>query len=289
MRKLLISLLLAGAAATPAIAGPHDWADRQSNDSHQQASDNRQQAHEERAQAREERQQSRADSRAERSAGRPPMGGPAAVAQQVEVRQQALSGGNGERFNGRGERGNFAGNANSGAYVAPGPRAVGPDMAGRDRFDQVRDPRGQYRGVRESDRQNPNFVRDRRPLEVSNVPRPGTQPPLRVDNYRRGETVHWNRDWRNNDRYDWRRYRDHHRSRFHLGFYVDPFGWGYQSFDIGYRMWPAYYGNQYWIDPAMYDLPYPPPGAAWVRYWNDAVLVDIYTGTVLDVIPGFFW
>jgi len=54
-------------------------------------------------------------------------------------------------------------------------------------------------------------------------------------------------------------------------------------------MYPAYYGNQYWIDPGMYNLPYPPPGAAWVRYFNDAVLVDIYTGTVLDVIPGFFW
>jgi Ni/Co efflux regulator RcnB len=54
-------------------------------------------------------------------------------------------------------------------------------------------------------------------------------------------------------------------------------------------LWPAYYGNQYWIDPGLYQLPYPPPGAMWVRYWNDALLVDMYTGTVIDVIPGFFW
>ena len=27
----------------------------------------------------------------------------------------------------------------------------------------------------------------------------------------------------------------------------------------------------------MYELPYPPPGTQWVRYWNDALLVDMYT------------
>jgi Ni/Co efflux regulator RcnB len=129
-------------------------------------------------------------------------------------------------------------------------------------------------------------MRDRHPLVVSDAPRFGTQPPLRTESHR---DVHWNRDWRNDHRYDWRRFRDHHRSRFHLGFYIDPFGWGYQSFDIGYRMWPAYYGNQYWLDPAEYGLPYPPPGAEWIRYYNDALLIDTYTGTVIDSIPGFFW
>lgn len=99
----------------------------------------------------------------------------------------------------------------------------------------------------------------------------------------------WNRNWRSDDRYDWRRYRDSHRSRFHLGLYIDPFGYGYQSFAIGYRLPPIYFGQQYWIDPAMYELPYPPPGTQWVRYWNDALLVDMYTGQVVDVIQGFFW
>ena len=55
MRKLLISILLAGAAASPALAGPHhDDTDRD-------------QAREERAQAREERQQARQQSHEERS------------------------------------------------------------------------------------------------------------------------------------------------------------------------------------------------------------------------------
>jgi Ni/Co efflux regulator RcnB len=39
----------------------------------------------------------------------------------------------------------------------------------------------------------------------------------------------------------------------------------------------------------MYGLPYAPPGTEWVRYWNDAVLVDMYTGEVVDVIRDFFW
>jgi Ni/Co efflux regulator RcnB len=54
-------------------------------------------------------------------------------------------------------------------------------------------------------------------------------------------------------------------------------------------MWPAYYGNQFWIDPSLYGLPYPPPGCVWIRYWNDAILVDTYSGTTIDVIPNFFW
>ena len=148
---------------------------------------------------------------------------------------------------------------------------------------QVREGDGDFR---QSNRQFPQVMRDRHPLVVSETPRFGTQPPLRAQGQR---DMHWDRDWRRDHRYDWRRFRDHHRSRFHVGIYIDPFSWGYQSFGIGYRMWPAYYGNQYWIDPAEYGLPYPPPGAEWVRYYNDALLIDTYTGTVIDSIPGFFW
>jgi Ni/Co efflux regulator RcnB len=115
-----------------------------------------------------------------------------------------------------------------------------------------------------------------------------TRSPFRADS-RRDDRVRWDRDWRNDRRWDWRdrRYRD--RSRFHLSLYIDPFGWGYQPYSIGYDLQPSYYQQNYWIDPAMYGLPYPPPGAQWVRYWNDAVLVDMYSGQVIDSIQGFFW
>ncbi|HEX5237945.1 MAG TPA: RcnB family protein [Sphingomicrobium sp.] len=296
MRKFLIAVLLAGAAATPAIAG-HD-PDHQSND-------NRQQAHEEHQQARQERQQERAE--------RPQFTAPRMQAPQAQMRQQGFNGGGqqhveGQRFEGRP---NFAGNggahmnADAGVavqdngvrrfegnprvraeqqqqvYAAPGPRMV---TAPRDR---ARGQRVQGGDFRQSDRALPGVMRSRNPLVVSNVPRPGTEPPLRVDG--RHHQVNWNTDWRNDRRYDWRDRRRHHRSLFHFGIFIDPFGWDYQPFSIGYRMWPEYYGNQYWIDPGIYGLPYPPPGAVWIRYWNDAILVDTYSGTVIDVIPGFFW
>lgn len=285
MRKFLISLLLAGAAATPAIAGSNNWSDQQqTNDSRQQARADRQAAREDRQAAREQRSQARDESRAARqgnSNGGNFNGGQFngyARPERVNVPQQPVNGGGGaERFNGRPERGNFGGRfEGQGNYVAPGPRVVTPGS----RFDG-REGRVNERDFRQSNRRGG-------PPVVSNVPRPGTQPPLRYEGNRGGD-VRWDRDWRRDNHYDWRRYRDHHRSLFRLGFYVDPFGWGYQPFSIGWRMWPDYYGNQYWIDPGMYELPYPPPGAVWVRYWNDALLVDTYSGTVIDVIPGFFW
>lgn len=290
MRKILISLLLAGAAATPAIAGSYNDP-QQASDNHQQARDNHQQVREDRQAAREQRQSAR-DERAQAreqlrgDRGGNPNGGPNggqpegyARPDRVNVQQQSYSGagggGGGDRYNGRPERGNFTGRyqGNQGNYVAPGPRVVTP---------------GSRFGGRGAQVNGRDFQRGDRGRVVSNVPRPGTQPPLRAEG-NRVRDFNWNRGWRNDNHYDWRRYRDHHRSLFHLGLYFDPFGWGYEPFSIGWRLWPNYYDNQYWIDPGMYELPYPPPGAVWVRYWNDALLVDTYSGTVIDVIPGFFW
>lgn len=280
MRRILISLLLAGAAATPAIAGPHNWSNNQ------QAKADRQQAREDRQSAREERQQSREDSRSDPSANRPSYNGNQGGPQYV--RPQFNSSG-GQRQHGERGGGNY-GQGNQNGYYAGQRDPRFQQM--QQQFDQRRDQRRDDRALRQSTRPAPNVVRDRHPLVVSDTPRPGTQPPLRADRYGHGDSNwshNWNHNWRNDHRYDWHHYRDRHRSLFHLGFYIDPFGWGYQPFDIGYRLWPNYYSNQYWIDPGMYSLPYPPPGTAWVRYWNDALLVDLYTGTVIDVIPGFFW
>jgi len=124
---------------------------------------------------------------------------------------------------------------------------------------------------------------------VSNVPRPGTQPPAPVAQ-RYTPTPQWNTSWHHDSRYDWQNYRNRNRSLFHLGFYYDPFGWGYQPYSIGWRLWPDYYSSNFWInDPWQYRLPYAPPGLVWIRYFNDALLVDTYSGEVVDSIPGFFW
>ncbi|MCY7340195.1 MAG: RcnB family protein, partial [Sphingomonas bacterium] len=128
-----------------------------------------------------------------------------------------------------------------------------------------------------------------RPPMISHTPRPGTQPPPPVVQ-RPTSQSNWNHGWRHDRRYDWNDYRRRHRSLFNLGFYFDPFGWGYQRYDIGWRMWPSYFRSQYWLnDPWQYRLPYAPAGYRWVRYWDDAVLVDTWSGEVVDVIYSFFW
>ena len=126
----------------------------------------------------------------------------------------------------------------------------------------------------------------------NNVPTEGTAPPpVSTDLARRGETSHrWDRNWHRDGRYDWRHHRDRNRSRFHLSFYFDPFGWNYRRYNIGWRMWPSYYGQDYWLnDPWQYRLPPAYGPYRWVRYYDDALLVNIYTGTVVDVIYNFFW
>jgi hypothetical protein len=285
MRRILISLLLAGAAATPAIAGPHNWSNNQ------QAQEDRQQAREERQQARQERQQSREDARSERSDNRPSYNAHQYEGQQQQQHQQFVR----PDFNGQGgpQPQQFERRGGNNGQVVPNPYYQQREQRVQDlqqRFEDRRDARQDARELRQSNRPEPNVVRNRHPLVVSNTPAPGTQPPLRAEGYRHGGNTHWNTNWRHDNRYDWNNYRHRHRSLFHLGFYFDPYGWGYQPFQIGWRLWPSYYSNRYWInDPWMYRLPYAPPGYVWVRYWNDALLVDTWSGEVVDMIPGFFW
>ncbi|MDE2340752.1 MAG: RcnB family protein [Alphaproteobacteria bacterium] len=102
---------------------------------------------------------------------------------------------------------------------------------------------------------------------------------------------HWDRGWRNDGRYNWEGWRDEHPGWFQLGVYDNPFGWGYgyTPFDVGWTIDPAFYGEDYWIgDPGYYRLPPPEGDTRWIRYYNDALLVDVNSGYVVDVIHNFF-
>ena len=100
----------------------------------------------------------------------------------------------------------------------------------------------------------------------------------------------WSDDWRRDHRYDWRSYRNSHRSLFRIGSYYDPYGWGYRRFSIGFNLWPSYYGSNFWMnDPWQYRLPPAYGPYRWVRYYDDALLVNIYNGQVVDVLYNFFW
>jgi hypothetical protein len=92
--------------------------------------------------------------------------------------------------------------------------------------------------------------------------------------------------WRNN----WQGYRDRNRSRFHLPRYIGPRGYAYRRFYPGFSIAPFFYAQQYWIeDPWSYRLPPVSWPLRWVRYFNDAVLIDVRTGQVQDVVYDFFW
>ena len=297
MRKILISILLVSAAASPALAQDQDGRGRW----HRQ---DRSQAKEERSQAREQAHQERANGGAdvERMPQRP---APQFVAPE-QVQREQRGGWDRSHF----ERANpppqqvvvqqgeamprrsyeRAGRWNSDEGQARNRDAAVPAREG---FAQdgrwTRRDSGRAAGdFRQSDRPLPNVMRTRNPLIVSTTPREGTQPPLRPDVRR--SAVQWNTNWRHDERYDWRDWREHHRSWFHIGIYYDPFGWSYRPYQIGWRLWPSYYSNRYWIeDPWYYRLPYAPPGYVWVRYWDDALLVDTWSGEVVDVIHDFFW
>ncbi|MES2119701.1 MAG: RcnB family protein [Pseudomonadota bacterium] len=272
MRKVILSLLLAGVAASPALGAAQDSEPDRPTRAERQAQ-------------RSERQQARDDSRPARSSEARPA---------REPRSSSFTPPSAPAYNPR----------SGGGYVRQSaPQQPAAPSEGRaqqrqqvrdarenrqDRQQQVITDRSERRdAVRQQTRVPPVF-RDRVPV-VSSTPQPNTQPPAPTTT-RYTPRPSWSTNWRNNGRYDWYNYRNRHGSLFRLGLYFDPFGWGYQRYNIGWRLWPSYYGSNFWIDdPWSYRLPYAPPGTRWVRYYDDAILVDMWSGEVVDVIYDFFW
>ena len=102
----------------------------------------------------------------------------------------------------------------------------------------------------------------------------------------------WDNGWRQDRRYDWRSYRSRYGERYRIGRYYAPRGWsyGYRSFSVGIFLSNLLYANNYWSsDPYAYRLPPAFGTLRWVRYYDDALLVDIRDGYVVDVIHNYFW
>jgi hypothetical protein len=128
--------------------------------------------------------------------------------------------------------------------------------------------------------------------------RPGWQDGRRASSGRdngwqndRGGNRSWDRGWRSNSRYDWSNYRARNRTVYRLGRYNAPYAsYRYNRVGIGFTLGSLFYGQNYWVsDPWQYRLPEVYGPYRWVRYYDDVVLVDIYTGDVMDVIYDFFW
>lgn len=106
-----------------------------------------------------------------------------------------------------------------------------------------------------------------------------------------GRTGGWDPDWRRDNRYDWQGWRNSHRDVYRLGRYNPPYrSYGYRRLSIGFFLDGGFFGSNYWIgDPWQYRLPPAYGPYRWVRYYDDALLVDTYTGEVVDVIYDVFW
>lgn len=108
---------------------------------------------------------------------------------------------------------------------------------------------------------------------------------------RRAWADQWNRGWRRDRRYDWMSWRSMNRGAYHLPRYYAPYGgYGYQRFSSGVILDQMFFGQNYWLDdPFAYRLPPAYGPYRWVRYYNDALLVDLRSGLVVDVVYDIFW
>lgn len=120
----------------------------------------------------------------------------------------------------------------------------------------------------------------------------------RDDNRRDWDRRDWDRDHRGWDnrqdrpRYDPRNYPRsfHSQHRYRTFIYRPPPGFYARSWvfgDILPRAWwtPDYRLDSWWD----YGLPIPPIGYEWVRVGDDALLVDMYSGRVVQVVYDVFW
>jgi len=78
--------------------------------------------------------------------------------------------------------------------------------------------------------------------------------------------------------------------RYRIGAWRAPRGFTYRRFGIGERV-PAVLlvADFFLTDFALYGLEAPPPEYVWVRDGSDAVLVDRYTGEVIEVEYDVFY
>lgn len=83
-------------------------------------------------------------------------------------------------------------------------------------------------------------------------------------------------------------FRSHHR--YHVRPYRRPPHFYVRAWSFGEFLPPAWYGPEYLIeDWWIYGLPAPPYGYDWVRVGQDALLVDDYSGRIVQVVRYLFW
>jgi Ni/Co efflux regulator RcnB len=108
------------------------------------------------------------------------------------------------------------------------------------------------------------------------------------DNAGRGDRGR--QDWRSDNRF--RNYERNYSAQRHYRFgrYERPRGWYARRWTFGEFLPSLFWSQNYWIyDYSAFGLPYPPPGCVWVRYGDDALLIDRYTGEIIQVVYSIFY
>ena len=285
MHKLIISLLLAGAAAMPALAQDQDAGDRQEGGRSAEPD----YGESDRAERRTQRAARVEAMRAER---------PQPIERQVQQLDrpiQVIAPGHSDNQSGSGHR----------SYHRDA-REDHRDLHASDptrrehrvyHRDVKRDHRTEHRSWERDSRRagHGEFHRDANrehgELHASDPTRREHRDGHR-DLVRQHDRRHaaWNSSWRSDRSYDWRNYRNRYGSLYNLSNYYDPYRNGYRRFSIGFNLWPSYYSSRNWLnDPWRFRLPPAYGPYRWVRYYDDALLVNIYTGQVVDAIHSFFW
>jgi Nickel/cobalt transporter regulator len=82
----------------------------------------------------------------------------------------------------------------------------------------------------------------------------------------------------------------HDFARVHVRPFLYPHGWAYRQWAVGAVLPPLFLTPDYFYPEwAQLGLEPPPPGAQWVRYGPDLLLVDTVTGQVIDTAYGVFY
>ena len=299
MRRAFFGFLMAAAAALPVAAQAQDpdrtegrsaraaaRAEhyRQMGERNQARAERRQEVRSERVERREVRQEARQAVRQERVEQAAP------VQQQQSWSGRRGDGQRGQRWGGRDDSARQAYRQRVEETRAANQQSIDESIGGnyarqgrRNQADAERQLRREY-GLGDRDGRRGGWDRAR-------DGRDGRWSDNRWSGHRDGRRGGWDRGWRNNSRYDWQRWRYSNRNLFRSNPYYSPYrGYRYNRLSIGLILDSLFYSNRYWLsDPWQYRLPAAPYGTQWVRYYNDVVLVDVYTGEVIDVIHDFFW
>lgn len=279
MRKFIAALLTAATLTTPALAQRRD-----ADAGFQPARERTVEQHAARPAPQAARQQSR----------------PAAQAPRQQFRQEQRADRQAFRQERRDDRQQFRQERQGDRQAWQNGQYINREQFRRDRADDIRDfrrdradDRRDFRQDRQQDRRD--WQRDRNQWQNNqwqnnqwqNRDRDGSR--WNTGGRNNGS---WNREWRRDPRYNWQNWRQRNRGSYNFPRYYAPRGWshGYNRFSLGVILSAPLFTQNYWIDdPYQYSLPPAYGPYRWVRYYDDALLVDIRTGQVVDAIYDFFW